>query len=104
MKGNISIGDFINQVKDELIESQKKSDNDFYELKEVNLEISFVLEASGGAKAKLLVAEFGGETTAEQTHRVSLRLEPLKKGGVSNIVDRIKTLLAGKGTRFNLPQ
>lgn len=79
MKGNISIGDFIFQVKKELMEAETKSDKPFYELKEVNLEVSFALEASGEGAVKLYVVEAGGHATASQTHKVILKLTPLKK-------------------------
>lgn len=37
MKGNISLGDFIKDVKMELVRAQDDTGNPFYELKEVNL-------------------------------------------------------------------
>jgi|GEM_PF-1973972 len=77
MKGKISLKDFIHQVKDELIDAQDDSKTPFYELETVELEVAFALETKGGAKGKLVVLELGGETTAAQTHRVTLTLKPL---------------------------
>jgi len=39
MKGKISLGDFIKDVKQELIEAQDTSGDPFYELEEVRLEV-----------------------------------------------------------------
>ncbi len=74
MKGNISISDFINDVKKELTQSQKE--NAFFNLKEVNLEITFILDASADTKGNLFVVEAGGEMNASQTHKVTLKLDP----------------------------
>ena len=79
MKGNISLGDFIQDVKRELIAAQDKSGDPFYELTDVQLEVSFVLDATAKAGGKLLVVELGGETKAQQTHKVTLKLQPLEK-------------------------
>ena len=74
MKGNISIGDFIKDVKKELTQSQKE--NAFFNLKEVNLEITFILDASEDTKGKLFVVEAGETMNASQTHKVTLKLDP----------------------------
>ncbi|MDP1996490.1 MAG: trypco2 family protein [Gallionella sp.] len=91
MKGNISIGDFIHQVKKELVAALDKPGDPFYELEEVNLEISFALEAGVGTKMNFYVVELGGDTTATQTHKVSLKLVPL---GTSR--SYFKTSILGK--------
>ncbi|MBB3141229.1 trypco2 family protein [Halomonas organivorans] len=77
MKGNISLGRFIAQVKDELKSSQSDPADAFYELTDVQLEVTFALSTKGGAKGKLVVVELGGETAASQTHKVILNLKPL---------------------------
>ena len=77
MKGNISLGAFIKDVKDELVRAQEGVGDPFYELKEVNLEVSFGLDASGKGGARLFVVELGAETKASQTHKVILKLEPI---------------------------
>ena len=84
MKGKISISDFIHQVKRELIEAQGRSGEPFYSLSEVTLEISFVLEAKAGAGMKLYVLDLNGETKAEQTHKVSLKLHPIVSEEAAN--------------------
>ncbi len=77
MKGNISLSDFIHQVKKELIDAQHKSGDPFYRLTEVKLEVSFTLNATGKAGFDLCVVELNGETKAEQVHKVQLTLLPL---------------------------
>ncbi|CRM12579.1 hypothetical protein [Pseudomonas sp. 24 E 13] len=75
MKGNISLSDFIKEVKAELIESID-NDTPFFEMGEVQLEVSFSLDASAKAGAKLLVLDIGGSTKATQTHKVTIKLHP----------------------------
>jgi len=77
MKGNISIGDFIHQVKSELMDAQTATEDPFYRLEDVTLEVSFVLEAAGKAGFNLYVVELGGESKAAQTHKVTLKLRPI---------------------------
>jgi hypothetical protein len=60
MKGKISLRQFIEDVKVELREAQDRSGDPFYELHEVELEVSFSLEMQGGGKAKLVVVELVG--------------------------------------------
>jgi hypothetical protein len=76
MKGNISLKQFIQEVKQELVDAQDSS-NPFYELHEVQLEVSFALEIEGGGKAKFVVVELGANTTASQLHRVIMKFVPL---------------------------
>lgn len=75
MKGNISLSDFIKEVKAELIQTID-NDNPFFEMGEVQLEVSFSLDASAKAGAKLLVLDVGGSTKATQTHKVTIKLHP----------------------------
>lgn len=77
MKGNISLADFITKVKDELVSSQCSPEEAFYELTDVELEVSFALAVTGKAKGKLVVMELGGESSATQSHRVRLKLKPV---------------------------
>lgn len=77
MKGAISLGDFIHEVKDELVRAQKAGGTPFYELTEVLLEVSFTLDTSGKAGLKLVVAELEGGAKAEQMHKVTLKLIPV---------------------------
>jgi Trypsin-co-occurring domain 2 len=78
MKGNISLGDFISQVKTELVEAQDSSGAPFFQLEAVDLEVTFALEAAGGAKAKLVVVELGGDAKASQTHKVTIKFTPVQ--------------------------
>ena len=79
MTGGISLEKFIKQVKDELVAAQNTSGDPFYELENVQLEVTFSVEAGGGTSFKLIVAEIGGQAKASQTHKVVLTLKPLKK-------------------------
>ena len=79
MKGRMSLVSFIEEVKLELLQESKTEP--FFELDEVTLEVSFVLDATAKAGVKLYVVDVGGETKAQQTHKVSLKLFPL---GVPN--------------------
>jgi len=79
MKGHIQLGTFIHQVKKELVEAQNNEEEPFYALDSVDLEVSFVLETSGKGKSNLFVIALEGEAKASQTHKVILRLTPLRK-------------------------
>jgi len=111
MKGKISLKDFIHQVRDELVNAQDESKEPFYELEDVELEVAFALEAKGGAKGKLVVLELGGETKASQTHKVKLKLKPLKKdmnnnkseSSIKKTEQKTKQLPAGGGGGGELP-
>lgn len=81
MKGSISLGDFIRQVKDELVAAQDTSGHPFYELETVQLEVSFALETTGEGKGNLWVIEVGGRATASEAHKVVLTLKPLPTKG-----------------------
>ena len=87
MKGNISLGDFIQQVKRELVSAQDSSDGAFLLLKEVELEVSFVLDASASAEGQLLVVKLGGETKATQTHKAVLKFTPLPRSAPALATD-----------------
>lgn len=79
MKGNISLKDFIREVKEDL-QSAVDKENPFFYLGEVELEVSFVLDAQASAGAKLVVVDIGGKTTATQLHKVKIKLIPYDKG------------------------
>jgi hypothetical protein len=82
MKGKISIGDFIHKVRDDLVEAQEGKGMSFYELSEVTLEVASALEATANAGFNLYVVELGGESKAQQTHKVSMRLTPLRSANL----------------------
>jgi len=71
----ISLGDFIEQVKAELVQSQNKTGDPFFQLDAVELEVTFTVEATGDAKVKCFI-ELGGKASASQTHKVTLKLTP----------------------------
>ncbi|MGR3885887.1 trypco2 family protein [Pseudomonas sp. 1152_12] len=75
MKGKISLVDFIKEVKNEL-RAAVDNDDPFFEMGDVELEVTFALDISGKAGVKLVVAELGGETKATQTHKVKITLHP----------------------------
>jgi hypothetical protein len=103
MKGHISLESFIRQVKEELVAAQDTSGTPFYELETVQLEVTFALETTGGAKGKLVVLELGGEAKASQTHKVILTLKPLPKpkavdsGGPGEVVTGGGGMGGGRG-------
>lgn len=90
MKGNISLKDFIQQVRKELVDAQDTTGDPFYELENVELEVSFALDIKGGAKWNLVVVELGTEANAAQLHKVTLSLKPLKKEVPSEPSDESK--------------
>ena len=73
MKGNISLQEFIDEVKAELKEANK-TDDPFFEIEGVELEVSFALEAQGKGRLKFWVVDVGGGAKAHQTHKVTLKL------------------------------
>ena len=46
---------------------------------EVELEISFILDAEASAGAKFIVIDVGGKTKATQSHKVKIKLIPFKE-------------------------
>ncbi|MGL6361881.1 trypco2 family protein [Aeromonas veronii] len=82
MKGNISLKDFIDDVKKELMDASE-SDPPFFTMDEVELEVSFGINAKGKAGAKFVVFELGAETNASQMHKVKLKLTPYKNQEVN---------------------
>lgn len=93
MKGMISLVDFIKEVKKEL-RAAVDTENPFFEMGEVELEITFALDASAKAGLKLVVADFGGETKATQTHKVKVKLHPFVE--VEEVVSKV-TIKPNKG-------
>ena len=80
MKGKISLKDFILEIKNELEEIQTKDiEKAFFELKEVLIEVSFALDASAEGSGKFVVVDLKGTTKSTQTHRVSIKLDPIKR-------------------------
>lgn len=75
MKGNISLTDFIKQVKEELKAAIDDKDP-FFEMGDVELEVSLAVEAEGSAKTKLYVIELGGKAKGVQTHVARIKLHP----------------------------
>ena len=79
MKGNISLKEFIKEVKEDLQSAINKEDPFFY-MGEVELEISFALNAEASAGAKFVVIDVGGKTKATQSHKVKIKLIPCTMG------------------------
>lgn len=80
MRKSIGLGDFIKKVKEELVAAQDNSDKGFYELREVELEVSFGVDAEGGAKGTLFVVELGTHVKSTALQKVKLKLVPVVKG------------------------
>ncbi|EHA1127675.1 trypco2 family protein [Vibrio diabolicus] len=87
MKGNISLKEFIDDVKKELMEASE-SDSPFFTMDEVELEVSFGLNAKGKAGGKFVVFELGAETNASQMHKVKLKLTPYKNQEVNEVAKK----------------
>lgn len=79
MKGGISLQEFIESVKSDL-KAASKSKDPFFIVGDVELEVSFSLQAAAGGKVKFLVVDAGGDVEAHQTHKVKLTLTPFEKG------------------------
>lgn len=77
MKGKISLGYFIQEVKKELVDAQDISGKPFYELENVELEVAFTLEVSGKGKVNFVVFDVAGETSGTQIHKVKLSFKPI---------------------------
>jgi hypothetical protein len=75
MKGKISLKDFIKEVKQDLIDAID-NENPFFEMREVELEVAFSVDAEAKAGAKFIV-QVGAAAKSTQTHRVKLKLTPL---------------------------
>lgn len=88
MKTDMLLSDFVTKVKEELVAAQCKPEEAFYELTDVELEVSFALATTGKTKGKLVVIELGGEVTASQTHHVRLKLRPVGNKFKSRIVEK----------------
>ncbi|WP_332777222.1 trypco2 family protein [Polaromonas sp.] len=110
IKGRISLGEFIRDVKKELVEAVKnRGDEPFFALTDVELEASFSLEAEGEVGMKFIV-EAKGATTASQVHKVTLKFKTLAQGDeevladeASEIVKSIKRLSAEEIGQTILP-
>ncbi|ATD07276.1 MULTISPECIES: trypco2 family protein [Pseudoalteromonas] len=81
MKGQISLADFISEVKKELVEAvknKKEDDDPFFTLNAVELQTEFGLkaEASGGFK---FFVDLSAKTEANQRHCVTLKFSPIRQ-------------------------
>jgi len=84
MKGNISLKEFIEDVKNELREASE-SEDPFFIMDEVELEVSFALNTKGTAGGKFIVIQLGGEVNASQVHKVKLKLTPFKEESIEPV-------------------
>jgi Trypsin-co-occurring domain 2 len=76
MKGQISLRDFIKEVRAELEQAKAEESDAFFELQEVTLEVAFSLDISGKGAGKFIVVDLSGEAKASQSHKVVLKLQP----------------------------
>lgn len=94
MKGDISLRTFIGEVKKELLASVDDA-TPFFDMGEVELEVSFTLEASAKAGFKFVVVNADASTKASQTHKVKVKLTPFlvkdaPPGGAPEEVGEVK--------------
>ncbi|MFA9274035.1 MAG: trypco2 family protein [Candidatus Aquirickettsiella gammari] len=75
MKGNISLKDFIQSVKAELMDSIDNT-KPFFEMKSVQLEVSFGVDVEGEAGCKFFVFDSKVKGGAKQSHKVTIDLLP----------------------------
>ncbi|WP_425265026.1 trypco2 family protein [Vibrio parahaemolyticus] len=57
----------------------------FFLMEEVELEVSFMLDAKAHGSAKLVVLDVGGNVQASQVHRVKLKLTPIHDPSKSKV-------------------
>ncbi len=75
MKGNISLTEFIKEVKDDLRSAVDENDP-FFIMDAVELEVSFGLDIEAKAGAKFVVFDLSSKAKAQQTHKVKINLTP----------------------------
>ena len=93
MKGNISLKDFITEIRTELEQAQVPEKDAFFALQEVQLEVSFALDASAKGSGKFIVVDVAGETKATQTHKVTLKLvPPAKRASAMDLTEIISSI------------
>jgi Trypsin-co-occurring domain 2 len=101
VKGHISLGDFIADVKSELQAARSTDDAAFMQLDKIALEVTFALSIEAGAKAKFIVIEAGGRSNGKQTHKVTLTFSPLPSNPVKTIADQPRPSGGGGGRVFD---
>lgn len=69
---NLSLEEFIYHVKSELLAAQKKHEGEdaYFELQNVELQVSIAVNRTGSGKVKVYVAELGADVAKEFTHVV----------------------------------
>jgi hypothetical protein len=77
MHRNISLKEFIEDVRAEILDSIKPVEESVFELEDLELEVSFALEFEAGGKAKFFVVGAEAKASGTQTHKVKLKLRPL---------------------------
>lgn len=80
MKGYISLKDFIKSAKKDIV-SAIDTKSPFFYMDEVELEVSFFLDAEATVGANLLVVDISGKTKASQCHKVRIKLTPFVNEG-----------------------
>jgi hypothetical protein len=70
----LSLEEFIYQVKRELLEAQEKHEGEsaYLELQNVELEVSLVVSKKANGKVTVYVAEIGSDISKEQVQKVKL--------------------------------
>jgi len=73
----LGLSDFIKSVRAELIEASTHEGDPILELKDVELEVSFVVGKNAKGGVKLWVVDAGGEYSKQQTQTVKLTMTPI---------------------------
>lgn len=103
MKGGISLKEFIADVKKELVAAQSPHDTAFLELQNVELEVAFTLDATGGAKGRFIVVDVGTDIRTSQVHRVKLSFKPLPRADADYVRRIITKAVEGETQSFSGP-
>ncbi len=74
----LGLADFLRQVRNELLEGSREQGQKILELKNVELEVSFVVGKAAKGGVKFWIVEAGGEYSKQQTHTVKLTLIPIQ--------------------------
>jgi hypothetical protein len=115
MKGRISLKDFIHSVKNELLDTSASSEGvAAFEMTEIELETEFVLDTSAKGEGTLaFFVKLSGEATASQSHKVKVKLKPLRPASAVGFTSEISptskaelyptTATIGSAPFFDLP-
>jgi hypothetical protein len=95
-----SLQHFCNLRKSQIASSE--TEDPFFEIEGVELEVSFAMEAQTNGSLKFWVVEVGGGAKAHQTHKVTLKL--LVPGDIEEAKKEPKKKTAKKSKKSTVPR